>query len=349
MTLGPLMVDVVGLELTEQERDILRHPLVGGVILFSRNYESPEQIVELTTSIRALRDPHLLISVDHEGGRVQRFRKGFTRLPPVGAMGKQYLNDPQKALEDTEISGWLMAAELRAVGVDFSFAPVLDLDYGVSEVIGDRSFHRDPAAVSVLARAYIKGMKRAWMPAVGKHFPGHGAVEVDSHLGLPVDLRYFEDMLQADMLPFRLLCQQDLAGIMPAHIVYEKSDNLPAGFSPFWIKEILRDKFGFQGAILSDDLSMEGAAIMGGSLERAEAALSAGCDMVLVCNKPESVIEVIDGLKIEEDPLRHARLIRLHGRHGSQLNELMASDEWKRAVDTVVAYNPNAERELDLS
>jgi beta-N-acetylhexosaminidase len=349
MTLGPLMVDVVGLELTEQERDILRHPLVGGVILFSRNYESPEQIVELTTSIRALRDPHLLISVDHEGGRVQRFRKGFTRLPPVGAMGKQYLNDPQKALEDTEISGWLMAAELRAVGVDFSFAPVLDLDYGVSEVIGDRSFHRDPAAVSVLARAYIKGMKRAWMPAVGKHFPGHGAVEVDSHLGLPVDLRYFEDMLQADMLPFRLLCQQDLAGIMPAHIVYEKSDSLPAGFSPFWIKEILRDKFGFQGAILSDDLSMEGAAIMGGSLERAEAALSAGCDMVLVCNKPESVIEVIDGLKIEEDPLRHARLIRLHGRHGSQLNELMASDEWKRAVDTVVAYNPNAERELDLS
>jgi beta-N-acetylhexosaminidase len=349
MTLGPLMVDVVGLELTEQERDILRHPLVGGVILFSRNYESPEQIVELTTSIRALRDPHLLISVDHEGGRVQRFRKGFTRLPPVGAMGKQYLNDPQKALEDTEISGWLMAAELRAVGVDFSFAPVLDLDYGVSEVIGDRSFHRDPAAVSVLARAYIKGMKRAWMPAVGKHFPGHGAVEVDSHLGLPVDLRYFEDMLQADMLPFRLLCQQDLAGIMPAHIVYEKSDSLPAGFSPFWIKEILRDKFGFQGAILSDDLSMEGAAIMGGSLERAEAALSAGCDMVLVCNKPESVIEVIDGLKIEEDPLRHARLIRLHGRHGSQLNELMASDEWKRAVDTVVAYNPNSERELDLS
>ncbi len=349
MTLGPLMVDVVGLELTEQERDILKHPLVGGVILFSRNYESPEQIAALTASIRALRDPHLLISVDHEGGRVQRFRKGFTRLPPVGSLGKRYLNDPQKTLEDAEISGWLMAAELRAVGVDFSFAPVLDLDYGVSEVIGDRAFHRDPAAVSVLARAYIKGMKRAWMPAVGKHFPGHGAVEVDSHLGLPVDLRFFEDMLQADMLPFRLLCQNDLAGVMPAHIVYEKSDSLPAGFSPFWIKEILRDKFGFQGAVLSDDLSMEGAAIMGGSLERAEAALSAGCDMVLVCNKPESVIEVIDGLKIKDDPLRHSRLIRLHGRHGSQRHELMASNEWKQAVETVLAYAPNLERELDLS
>ena len=349
MTLGPLMVDLVGLELSQQEREVLQHPLVGGVILFSRNYESPEQVTALTDSIRALRDPHLIISVDHEGGRVQRFRKGFTRLPPVGALGKHYMQHPQQTLERAEITGWLMAAELRAVGVDFSFAPVLDLDYGVSEIIGDRSFHRDPEAVTAMARAYISGMKRAWMPAVGKHFPGHGAVEVDSHLGLPVDNRHFEDMLQADLLPFKQLCNSGLDGIMPAHIVYEKSDALPAGFSPFWIKEILRDRLGFQGVVLSDDLSMEGASVMGDSLARAEAALSAGCDMVLVCNKPDSVIQVIDGLKIADDPVRHMRLIRLHGRHAVQREELLASQEWKMAAKTVLSYAPDPELELDLA
>ncbi|MBE0439804.1 MAG: beta-N-acetylhexosaminidase [Gammaproteobacteria bacterium] len=349
MTLGPLMVDVLGLELSETERDILRHPLVGGVILFSRNYESPEQVAALTASIRALRDPHVLIAVDHEGGRVQRFRKGFTRLPPIGALGKHYMQHPQQTLERAETTGWLMAAELRAVGVDFSFAPVLDLDYGVSEIIGDRAFHRDPQAVSAMAKAYIQGMKRAYMPAVGKHFPGHGAVEVDSHLGLPVDSRHFEDMNQADILPFAQLCKQDLAGIMPAHIVYEQSDSLPAGFSPFWLQEILRDRLGFQGAILSDDLSMEGAAIMGDSLARAQAALSAGCDMVLVCNKPESVIQVIDGLKLKDDPIRHMRLVRLHGRHGITRTELFASQQWKEAAKTVLSYAPDPERELDLA
>ena len=256
MTLGPLMVDLVGLTLTEEEAEILQHPLVGGVILFSRNYESPEQVSALTANIRALRDPHLLIAVDHEGGRVQRFRHGFTRLPPVGVLGQGYERQPELTLSRAEITGWLMAAELRAVGVDFSFAPVLDLDYGVSEVIGDRAFHRDPDTVTTVARAYIEGMKRAWMPAVGKHFPGHGAVEVDSHLGLPTDTRYFEDMLEADMLPFRQLCNSALAGIMPAHIVYEKSDSLPACFSPFWIREVLRTRLGFQGAVLSDDLSL---------------------------------------------------------------------------------------------
>jgi len=349
MTLGPLMVDLVGLTLSEEEAEILQHPLVGGVILFSRNYESPEQITELTASIRALRDPHLLISVDHEGGRVQRFRNGFTRLPPVGVLGQGYKRQPDLTLSRAEMTGWLMAVELRAVGVDFSFAPVLDLDYGVSEVIGDRSFHRDPATVTAVAKAYIQGMKRAWMPAVGKHFPGHGAVEVDSHLGLPKDTRHYEDMLQSDMLPFRQLCNSELAGIMPAHIVYEKSDQLPAGFSPFWIQEVLRERLGFQGAILSDDLSMEGAAVMGDSVARAEAALSAGCDMVLVCNKPDSVVQVIDSLKIEQDPLRHMRLIRLHGRHGMDRNTLMASDDWKQAVQTVLAYAPDPELEFNLA
>lgn len=349
MTLGPLMVDVLGLELSETERDILRHPLVGGVILFSRNYDSPEQVRALTESIRTLRDPHLLIAVDHEGGRVQRFRKGFTRLPPVGELGKHYMQHPNTTLEHAEITGWLMASELRSVGVDFSFAPVLDLDYGVSEIIGDRAFHRDPQAVSRIAKAYIQGMKRAYMPAVGKHFPGHGAVEADSHLALPVDSRHFEDMIQADMLPFSQLCKTDLAGIMPAHIVYEQSDVLPAGFSPFWIQEILRDRMGFQGAVISDDLSMAGAAIMGDSLARAQAALSAGCDMVLVCNNPESVVHVIDGLTLSHDPIRHLRLIRLHGRHGLARSDLMASQEWKMATKIVLSYAPDPEMELDLS
>lgn len=348
MTLGPLMVDLVGCELTEQEKEVLQHPLVGGVILFSRNYESPEQIAELTTQIRALRDPHLLISVDHEGGRVQRFRDGFTRLPPVANLGQLYLQDEKKALAKAELTGWLMAAELRAVGVDFSFAPVLDLDYGVSEVIGDRSFHRDPNIVTAIARSYISGMKKAWMPAVGKHFPGHGAVEVDSHLGLPVDNRHLEDMWASDILPFRQLCQSELMGIMPAHIVYEQCASLPAGFSSYWIQTILRERLGFQGAVLSDDLSMEGAAIIGDMTTRAEAALDAGCDMVLVCNKPEAAIEVLDNLKVDVDPLRHARLVRLHGRHGSTREQLMASPEWKKAVHAVSDYALDEELELDL-
>lgn len=343
------MVDLLGTTLSQEEKEILQHPLVGGVILFSRNFESAAQVAALCKDIHALRSPHLLISVDHEGGRVQRFRQDFTRLPPVAAIGKEYHQHPQQALQRAEQTGWLMAAELRAVGVDFSFAPVLDLDYGVSQVIGDRSFHRDPNVVIAIARAYIHGMKKAWMSAVGKHFPGHGAVEVDSHLGLPVDKRYFEDMLQADMLPFSQLCQKELAGIMPAHIVYEESDEMPAGFSRFWLQEILRERFGFQGAILSDDLSMEGAAIVGGPLERAEAALEAGCDMVLVCNNPGSVVEVIDGLQIKPDPLRHARLVRLHGRHAVERDDLLASAEWKQAVATIASYAPDPEMELNLA
>jgi beta-N-acetylhexosaminidase len=342
------MVDLVGVELTDEEREILQHPYVGGVILFTRNYESPQQIAALTAEIHSLRDPHLIISVDHEGGRVQRFRDGFTRLPPVGALGKHYMQHPKQTLQRAEATGWLMAAELRAVGVDFSFAPVLDLDYGVSEIIGDRAFHRDPEAVTAMARAYIQGMKRAWMPAIGKHFPGHGAVEVDSHLGLPIDNRHFEDMLQADLLPFRQLCTQSLAGVMPAHIVYEQCDDKPAGFSHYWIQTILRERIGFQGAVLSDDLSMEGAACIGGMPERAEAALDAGCDMVLVCNKPDSVVEVLDKVKIEASPLRHMRLVRLHGRHAINRDELMASAEWKQAVKTVMSYAPNPEMELSF-
>ena len=348
MTLGPLMVDVVGTTLTMHEKEILQHPLVGGVILFSRNFESVEQITALCADIRAQRDPHLLIAVDHEGGRVQRFREGFTRLPAVGTLGQHYLQQPELTLQWAEQTGWLMAAELRAVGVDFSFAPVLDLDYGVSEVIGNRAFHRDPQAVTAIARAYIHGMKKAWMSAVGKHFPGHGAVSVDSHLGLPVDSRHLDDVWQTDMLPFRQLGQKELAGIMPAHIIYEQVDNQPIGFSHHWLQTILRERLGFQGAIISDDLSMEGAAIAGGPLERVEAALAAGCDLVLLCNNPGSVERVLEQLQLEQDPLRHARLVPLHGRHALTRDELLASADWKQAVDTIATYTPDPEQELKL-
>ncbi len=350
MSLGPLMVDVQGFSLSDEEREILQHPSVGGVILFTRNYESPDQLKALTDAIRSLRTPHLLISVDHEGGRVQRFRDGFTRLPAVSALGMCYQQQPKEALRQAEVTGWLMAVELRAMGVDFSFAPVLDLNYGVSEVIGDRSFHRDPNTVTELARAYIQGMKRAWMPAVGKHFPGHGAVEVDTHVGFAVDGRHFEDILGADMVPFkRLMSSGDLLGVMPAHVVYEKNDALPAGFSPFWIQDVLRGQLGFQGAVLSDDLSMMGASIVGDSLARVEAALAAGCDMVLLCNHPENVPNVLDNLKVDSDPLREIRLTRLHGRHGMERQDLMASAEWHDAVNVIMAYTPNEEGELDFA
>ncbi|WP_050954415.1 beta-N-acetylhexosaminidase [Methylophaga frappieri] len=347
MSLGPLMLDIAGTALTAEEKERLQHPLVGGVILFTRNYQSPEQIAALTDQIHALRQPHLLIAVDHEGGRVQRFRDGFTRLPPMAAIGKHLLAHPQHALKLAQTAGWLMAAELRAVGVDFSFAPVLDLDYGVSEVIGDRSFHPDPDAASKLAGAFVQGLKAAWMSAVGKHFPGHGAVTVDSHQGLPIDERPFDTLWQQDMVPFRRLSPV-LAGVMPAHIVYRDCDTQPAGFSRYWIQDVLRKKIGFQGAVFSDDLSMNGAAIAGDVLARAEAALAAGCDMALVCNDPTAAAQVLDGLQCAPDPLRQMRLLRLHGRHPQSWQSLQASTEWQQAVNLMTDLHPPAEPQRTL-
>jgi beta-N-acetylhexosaminidase len=347
MTLGPLMIDIAGTELTAEEKERLQHPLVGGVILFSRNYQSPQQVAQLTAQIRDIRQPDLLIAVDHEGGRVQRFRQGFTHIPPAGALGKHFHSHPKHCLHLAETAGWLMAAELRAVGVDFSFAPVLDLDYGVSEVIGDRSFHRDPESVSKLAAAYIQGMKSAWMSAVGKHFPGHGAVTVDSHKGLPIDARQFEDIWADDMVPFRRLSKV-LAGVMPAHIVFSECDDKPAGFSPFWVQQILRQKIGFQGAVFSDDLSMAGAAVAGNAADRAQAALAAGCDMALVCNDPDAVNLVLDNLQCEAEPLRHMRLLRLHGRHPLQLDELQQQPQWQQAVSMLADLQPPSEPQLTL-
>ena len=251
--LGPLMLDVEGPRLTAEEREVLLHPLVGGIILFRRNFESIAVLQELTFEIHALRQPPLLIAIDHEGGRVQRFRHGLTVLPPMGAIGALWDSDPARALDTAAAAGYVLAAELRACGIDLSFTPVLDLDYGTSEIIGNRAFHRDPAAVTTLAGALIAGLRRAGMANVGKHFPGHGFVVADSHLAIPVDDRPVS-ALYADFSPYRAHRRMDLAAVMPAHVIYENLDPNPAGFSSYWLRYVLRGELGFDGVIFSDDL-----------------------------------------------------------------------------------------------
>ncbi len=311
--LGPLMIDVEGVALSERERRWIADPRVGGVILFSRNFQHREQLSALVAEIAAVKRPKPLIAVDHEGGRVQRFREGFTHIPPMRALGRRFDEEPEQALREAEALGWLLAAELRAVGIDFSFTPVLDLDREVSEVIGDRAFHRDPAVVGRLGAALRRGMHAAGMAAVGKHFPGHGAVAPDSHQELPVDERPVEAVGE-DIQPFAHLIRNGLEGVMMAHVVYRKADSLPAGFSPYWIRTVLRERLGFQGAVVSDDLSMAGAAVMGAMPARVEAALGAGCDLVLLCNDPEAVDAVLRQVRPEADPARGVRLAHLHGR-----------------------------------
>jgi len=333
--LGPVMLDIPGKALTAADRERLRHPLVGGIILFTRNYESPEQITALVDEIHRLREPRLLVAVDHEGGRVQRFRAGFTLLPPMRRLGELYDENPRRAKRLAEACGWLLAAELRAVGVDFSFAPVLDLDRGVSQVIGDRAFHSDPEAVADLAHSAMHGMTQAGMAATGKHFPGHGAVTADSHMALPVDERPLADILAEDVVPFERMIHYGLAGIMPAHVVYPLVDSQPAGFSRFWLKEILRQRLGFQGVIFSDDLSMEGAKGVGDVVARGQAALSAGCDMVLVCNDTAAADTLLDGLGAHDDPVSSLRLVRLHGRHPVTRTQLAADSTYREALRLV--------------
>ncbi len=333
LPLGPLMLDVAGTTLTADDRRRLLHPLVGGVILFARNYENPTQIAALTRDIHALRAPPLLIAVDHEGGRVQRFRSGFTALPPMRAIGALWDTKPQMAKHLARDAGYVLAAELRAVGVDFSFAPVLDLDYGASGVIGDRAFHRHPEAVAELAHALMLGMAEAGMNAVGKHFPGHGFVAADSHTDLPVDARDLADLEFADIMPFRRLIDLGLAGIMPAHVMYPQVDELPPGFSRRWLHELLRVRYGFEGAIFSDDLAMAGASVVGDIVARARMALAAGCDMVLLCNRPDLADTLLARLTWQPHAVSLIRLTRMHGRpHPPDRTTLHASGRYVQAV-----------------
>lgn len=321
-TIGPIMIDVEGLTLSVDEREKINHPNTGAVILFARNYETPEQLTELLAGIRNARKGPILIAVDQEGGRVQRFKEGFTRLPPAC----RYREHPELA----EAAGWLMASEMLAVGIDFSFAPVLDVDCGISEIIGDRSFSQDPQLAAQLAANFSKGMRSAGMASTGKHFPGHGAVAADSHLALPVDDRELNDIRKKDLIPFKLLIEQGLEAVMPAHIVYPAVDEMPAGFSEKWLQDILRRELNFNGAIFSDDLSMAGAAIAGDFSERARLARQAGCDMLLVCNAPKAAEQVLDSMPIENAPLSEKRLEAMLGRPKVSLAKLQASRQWQQ-------------------
>ncbi len=331
--LGPVMLDVAGVELTADDRRRLAHPLVGGVILFARNYASPEQLAQLTRDIHALRQPPLLIAVDHEGGRVQRFRDGFTALPAMRELGIAWDLDPKRARELAQAVGYVLAAELRAYGVDLSLTPVLDVDHGNSSVIGDRAFHSNPRAISELALGLIHGLKRGGMSSVGKHFPGHGHVKADSHQETPVDDRPFAAIEASDLQPFRRLIENGLGGIMPAHVVYPHVDSKPAGFSAIWLKQILRRQLGFDGMIFSDDLSMAGASSAGGVVGRATAALEAGCDMVLMCNNPQSADLLLAELDYQMPATALARLARIHGRGGPESPAQLQRD--KRYLDAV--------------
>jgi beta-N-acetylhexosaminidase len=338
MGLGPVMLDVLGTTLTAEDEARLRHPLVGGVILFSRNYESTRQLTALTASIHALRSPPLLIAVDHEGGRVQRFREGFTRIPPMRELGKIWDEHPKRARHLAQQAGFVLAAELRACGVDFSFTPVLDVDYGSSGVIGDRAFHSEPQAIAELAHSLLQGLKQGGMHTVGKHFPGHGFVRADSHLEIPVDERTYTDIELSDLIPFRQMVSFGLTAVMPAHVIYPKVDSQPAGFSKKWLKDILRGELGFEGCIFSDDLSMEGATVAGGIVQRAEAALNAGCDMVLVCNKLASADELLAGLKWEMPVTSKARLVQMRGRpHPLSEAQLHEQHEFVQALHAVAS------------
>ena len=320
LAIGPLMIDIAGTRLGDLDRERLCHPLVGGIILFSRNYENPGQLEALTREIHALRSP-FLIAVDHEGGRVQRFREGFTRLPAMAALGRLWGRQPEAALESARQVGYVLAAELRSRGIDYSFTPVLDLDYGPSRVIGDRAFHRRPDAVIALAGALMAGLRDGGMASCGKHFPGHGYVIPDSHVELPIDDRSL-DAMQDDLLPYRRL---GLDAVMAAHVIYNCMDCNTAVFSDRWIG-YLRNDITFCGVVFTDDLSMQGAGVIGGMLDRVDAAYRAGCDMLLVCNSPDAVGEVLADWHPEVDPARGRRVEALLPRRAAMDWQALQSD-----------------------
>ena len=334
--IGALMLDIAGTTLTQEDIELLSAPQVGGVILFGRNIESPAQVRALTDHMRQVH-PDILIAVDQEGGRVQRLRQGFTLLPAMGKFGELYTRDPQRALELAEKCGWLMATEVLAVGIDFSFAPVLDLN-DISDVIGDRSFAQNIQDIIPLASAFLKGMKRAGMASTGKHFPGHGSVKADSHVAAAIDTRSYAEIQQKDMQTFIQL-QPQLDALMPAHVIYSQLDPNPAGFSEFWIQKVLRQELGFDGVLFSDDLSMQAACVAGGADARIQAALKAGCDMGLVCNDRAAQCIALEG--IENLPLpNQQRLERMRGNIPNiQIgDELDLGEEWREIRNEILAF-----------
>ncbi|UIP25546.1 beta-N-acetylhexosaminidase [Acinetobacter towneri] len=338
--IGALMLDIAGTELTQEDIELLRAPQVGGVILFARNIQSPAQVRALTDHMRQVR-PDILIAVDQEGGRVQRLKQGFTLLPAMGRFGELYQTEPERALKLAEECGWLMATEVLAVGIDFSFAPVLDLN-DISDVIGDRAFAQQPADIIALADAFLRGMHRAGMATTGKHFPGHGSVKADSHVAAAIDSRTFAEIQRHDLQTFIQL-QNQLDALMPAHVIYDQVDPNPAGFSEFWLQQVLRKDLGYDGVLFSDDLSMQAACVAGDADARIQAALLAGCDMGLVCNNRAAQRLALSA--IADLPLpNQARLERMRGKIPEPNAEfnitevLDLGDEWRSVRDRILAF-----------
>ncbi len=346
MTLGPLMIDVAGLTLSPDDKQLLQHPAIGGVILFQRNFDSCAQLCALTEEIHSIRKPPLLIAVDQEGGRVQRFGAPLTILPPAARMGHRYDLDPGEALKLARASGWLMASELVACGVDLSFAPVVDIDHQLCSVIGDRAFHHHPHAVAELSCEFMAGMHEAGMAATAKHFPGHGSVTADSHLTLPVDHRDYVDIAD-ELRPYELLIANGLDAVMMALVSYPAIDERPASFSEAWIQGELRRQLGFGGAIYSDDLTMAGAAGLGDMRSRVKAALVAGCDVVLICNDRDAVVSIIDRVDAISNPASQARLASLHRRHTVTWEKLSYTPRWHEAKELITASLDRPPLELD--
>ena len=333
MTIGALMLDIEGTTLTQEDVELLRAPQVGGMILFARNIESPAQVRALTDHMRQIR-PDILIAVDQEGGRVRRLKEahGFSALPSMGKLGELYLEHPEQAIALAKTTAWLMATEVLAVGIDFSFAPVLDIN-DISDVIGDRAFSQNPEIIILLADAFMQGMKDAGMATTGKHFPGHGSVKADSHIAAAIDSRSFAEIEAHDMATFKAL-MPSLDAIMPAHVIYENVDPNPAGFSPFWLQQILRGQLGFDGVLFSDDLSMQAACVAGGADARIQAALQAGCDMGLVCNDRQAACIALDGIQTFALP-NQARLERMRGKIPALNTEQAKFEQWK--IDTQIS------------
>ena len=336
VSLGPIMIDVPGVVLTDEDRALLEHPAIGGVILFSRNFTGDQQLRELIRSIAGLRTPSLLIAVDQEGGRVQRFTDGFTKLPPLRWFGQQFDRDPAAARSLAHKAAWVMAVELLEVGIDFSFAPVVDIDWGLSKIIGDRAFHSDPEVVSSLALSYTQGMREAGMAPVAKHFPGHGGVAADSHVSLPEDHRPYTDLID-DLKPFRSLIDHGLQGIMPAHVRYTEVDQQIASMSEYWLQTELRENLGYKGSIFSDDLSMAGAGVVGEVPERVVKTIEAGSDMALICNDRNAVVATLDASEGLRRPASQARLIAMRPASGAKDASLVGTSAWQEAVDELMA------------